>query len=585
MPFVYPIKKNSLDSHQATSYWMAVIVPFAFKDTYNRDLQNPGSITEAIDNPTKEEDDKIIIDDDCVSWQTASTKGSHVSSLQLQLTHTAVDYVNKVMPGDWIIFWAFNDYNLYSLVRDLVKNNGRVNHFSYAPKFIGRIGSVVKDKQVSANGIKNLFYSVSCNGFSELDANMYYNTALGFKYPNAVQEWRDFGTDINSFLVGGVVTPHEAITKLVSICLGTGPGVKWKRAVDLQSPLLTPLPKADRLKAIQDTVISPNESYLIPPTISKLLTGGTAKTYADLLRILIGVQQFQSPSFQNSSNTSETPDFRGFLPDLVEMTGQFQPQTLDFNNTPIWSILQTYLNPPMNEMFTCLRVDADGYILPTLVARQIPFSTKKFSVGVDQSKNRVTPFVSLPRWQIDKSLIINQRTGVSNAVRFNYVQVLGLALFNPNASIAQRAKEQTYQKPIIDTADIQRSGLNTFIRNTNSYYTTTSLADKDQIQFWSKLMADTLFGSHLKTTGSILLKGVNEPICEGDNCVIDNVIYHIEAVSHSGQISPNGTKEFNTTLLLTNGISIESDLSDDIIYSRMDDTEDDDVGITFEKGS
>jgi hypothetical protein len=596
MAFTYTITQNSSDSHQAEPFWIGVVVPFKFKDTFNRnnfatsDNANVGSIPDALKNPV-EEDDIIIIDNDCVSWSTGSTKGSHTTHLDLSLKQTAIEYINKVKPGDWILFWAFNDFEKYNYVKNLINTRKRANQFFNAPKFIGRINSVLKDKAVQPNsGQIHLFYSINCTGFSELDNTIYYNLAAGFKYPNARQEWRDFGNEINSFLTtGGVVTAHDAIVKLTGICLGLGPGIKWKRVLDLGSAVNNLSVSPDTFLSVQDTVISPNESYLIPPTVAKLLTGKSSNinTYADLLRLLVGLQKYKNYNTGIINKKNDIVDFKGFFPDLVEMTGQFQPQTLDFNNAPLWSLLQTYLNPPMNEMFTCLRVDGEGYVMPTLIARQVPFSTNKFANSLPRqilSSDRVdinaTAFTSLPRWNIDKTMIMHLRVGASNAVRYNYVQILGLNLLNPNGSIIQKAKEQIYQKPIIDTADIQRTGLNTYIKNTNSYYSTVNISDLLTLQFWSKLMADTLLGSHLKFSGTVTLKGVNEPICEGDNCVIDGVIYHIEGFNHSGQIDETGHKDFTTTLMLTNGVAIESDNSEDLIYPTLKET---DIGITFER--
>lgn len=77
---------------------------------------------------------------------------------------------------------------------------------------------------------------------------------------------------------------------------------------------------------------------------------------------------------------------------------------------------------------------------------------------------------------------------------------------------------------------------------------------------WSALVADMVFGGHLKHTGSISLVGVQAPIPVGDNFEYDGVLYHIEQVDHSWSRNPStGERTFQTVLGVTNGVLLDEE--------------------------
>jgi hypothetical protein len=74
-----------------------------------------------------------------------------------------------------------------------------------------------------------------------------------------------------------------------------------------------------------------------------------------------------------------------------------------------------------------------------------------------------------------------------------------------------------------------------------------------------------LIGSQYTLNGTIQSIGIYAPICEGDNTEWDNVVYHIESVTHNVAISEAGARVFTTTLSLCNGLRSDgvSDTSGD----------------------
>jgi hypothetical protein len=60
--------------------------------------------------------------------------------------------------------------------------------------------------------------------------------------------------------------------------------------------------------------------------------------------------------------------------------------------------------------------------------------------------------------------------------------------------------------------------------------------------------------------GTCSTVGIAAPIVPGDNLEYDGVVYHIESVSHSCSVSPNGVRHFITQLSLTHGCNANVDV-------------------------
>jgi hypothetical protein len=230
----------------------------------------------------------------------------------------------------------------------------------------------------------------------------------------------------------------------------------------------------------------------------------------------------------------------------------------NFTNQPLWSVLQQFLNPTINEMYTCLRINPQGIVVPTMVVRQIPFTTEAFDATIQStiipfaastSTPLVTKFLALPRWRLHSAMVDHIDIGRSNATRTNFVHILG----QDATSYEQNtfSNQLVNNKPIRDDLDIQRSGL-------RPYMTTVAAVNKDNVgntpSIWMALVADRMIGSQYTLNGTISSVGIRAPIAEGDNLEFDGVVYHIESVTHHASIGGNGERSFTTTLTLTNGI-------------------------------
>lgn len=563
MSYIYSVNPRGGDIHDVAPYWFAAFVRFKNRDTFTRSKmasQSASCSTVSNEDGVQEATEVLIADNDCIGWSIRSSKSSHVANCNLTLVAGDTNYVAKLAPGDWMGFWAFDNKQDYLRVKQAVMDKKQANGFLDGFKFLGRVDSVRRTKVRSPLGGLNIQYTVNGLGFSEFDSVIYYNNYFVQKYQNDVLLWMaDFGSGSDNLLLGvssgkGSVQTQDFFPKILRICLGLK---STTNGTDLLNSQV-------------------NKGYLVPSTIGSWLNAGKDEngeikgllSYVDLLRTYIGVQSYSG----GTGDRDNTQLAVNFVPDYAsvdqnvylmkaDLTGEFLIKSIDYNNKSIWSILGTYLNEPVDEMYTCMRVDPNGTIMPTLVCRQNPMTTKWFADN-NNKDIKVTAFTDLPRWKISKDLITQEDVGRSNSTRFNFVFLLGIDAPGTNTE-DNGIVGFVRHPPVVDQADINRSGLRPMYRQINGNVNESKYSKADSPgSNWQEIMADILMGSHLKYSGSITCKGIQEPICEGDNLELDEVLYHIESVTHSGQISPFGSKDFTTTLQLTNGISVTNDTKD-----------------------
>jgi hypothetical protein len=370
----------------------------------------------------------------------------------------------------------------------------------------------------------------------------------------------------------------------------------------------------------KDTVINEfpipgtfNDAITLPANVSALTINRNNAKLWQMYNIILGIQKYSggnagsigarmSPKLTSSQagQVIYTTDTRckGHIP--------FIPPTWD--NSSIWSILSQYLNPVVNEMYTCFRINQFGRIAPHVIVREVPLSTglynyltpeeikakpleSKESANPDTNSSKLQPqqtddqpqldkgavldvaqykaefkkttetrtmYHDLPRWKIDESMLLSVNVSTSESKRINFVQVWGRShdsnLQGSDSVPAQMLQQQQILKGnfYADVADISRHGLRASI--TESAFDVYPLIGTFQSPNWARMRADWMFNGHLKLEGTITCVGIQDPICEGDNLEVRGMLYHIEGVSHSGNISGNGTKSFITTIQVSNGI-------------------------------
>jgi hypothetical protein len=566
---------NHIDT---SSSWALAVVQLGRPQSFSRrTFQSIGSVVEGA---FARREKPFIITGDCHHLTIQNTKRSHTKTLQASLRHSGTNYLdqNVVLPGDWIFAWCWNNLEDQKRVLGQVSRGEAANGFGDGLKFVGRVHNIHKtialiDQQ---KGTRDASYSLQAIGFEELDTQFFYDFALATA-SGVKNEIRTFmaqlGLDFSKWAeqeqmrAGNIKDNADKIIEtLVDIIIGKGVAstvnVPIERSTAAARQInLNSLPAQDLKLAPQANKEAPF-AYLVPVTVAKLLGRDVAEKskagvfgYADVLDTLIGVQRFESPA--DNVSTAFVPDL--FYPELnpgestrsrkkttVPLKGTFLPVNPSFVNQPLFQILQQFLNPAINELYTALRTDENGAVVPTLVARQIPFSTESIR---ERPEFPLTRFMSLPRWVIDPTMVTVLSIGRSNATRTNMIHVYGDAVtYAGNKSVTN---QMVRNPPIFDASDIARSGIRPMLATVSCAL--TDQVRKDGARVWMEMISDIRMGSCYSLNGSVTSKGIQSPIAEGDNMELDGMVYHIESITHDCTIA-NGKKAFTTILEISNGM-------------------------------
>ncbi len=530
--------------------------------------QLTGSISDARNNPVAELD-PVLLSSEIAYVQVGNDKSNHLKSMGMKLIDIGSNLLKDVAPGDWVMTWLFNNEDDFLRVKNLVQNQQPANDFRDGLKFVGRVKSMKRDRQRNTQlGRFKTNYTMTAMAFTELDAQLYFNEILRTRYaPESLEFMQDLGSAANDFIYNssgknGGITASDAIPKLLNICLGLGPNALSK---NLNEVVVSSSEANSTLRYLAHTLeASPNVAYRVPESIGKYLgidpnnqySKEVGLSYNDVLHKSIGIQRYEGGSLTGSQDQTGDFAWKGFIPVGYELlTGEFRPTALNFDKTTVWSLIHTYLNEPINEMYTALRVCADGKIRPSLVARQLPLSSNLFA----SKTHEATAFTSVPRWRISEQLVVGDFFGTSDALRTNFVHLMGQDTTNPN-SINEQITGFARHSPVADEADIFRNGLYAFER-TVSANTIESAQTNDGSpgRIWTLIMSDIMCGGHLRWSGAVTTKGIQEPIAEGDNVEYDGGLYQLEGVTHIYQITPDGRKMWETSLTLSHGLSTLTD--------------------------
>ncbi len=582
------------DYLSVNAHWAIAVIRLGYPLSFDRSTMSANT-SDLTQGALLRADKPLIITGDCTNINITGSKSSHTKSMNATLKQTETNYLVELMPGDWVMAWmTSNADDFETLLKKIERNNpdNPCNTWSDGFKFIGRIHNVRKNVTVNpGTGLKTATYSLQCTGFEELDTQFFYDAGLASKdtVEKDIGSWlARIGRDVSNLYASDARTGIQLnnvdvlIPTMIDIIVGKGVSTNT-------SPTIAAGANGQDTVTAAPTKDAPL-AYIIPTMVGRLLgktqedaSKKTVLAYCDILELLQGVQTYPGEdTFTPQLNKAKSTPQRRVT--TTPMLGTFLPSPPEFTNRPLWGVLQQFLNPAINEMYTALRVNPEGRVVPTIVLRQIPFTTDAFDPDSQYVKDRVqqgtgtgktslpdgklpfTRFLSLPRWQMPGVMVHSCDIGRSNATRINFVHVYGQALYSKaNISIGAQIVNNP---PIMDSLDIQRSGL-------HSYMTTINCAVQDEVDevpgLWMSLVADWMIGSQYTLNGHIESVLIQSPIVEGDNLEWDGVVYHIESVSHTGNVDASGMKTARTSLTLTNGM--RSDNGDDSTVIRNDDGE------------
>lgn len=568
-------------------YWVIAVIRLGFPLSFSRKTMSSVDSDLTGSNILRNKA-AMVITEDCINMSISRNMNQCTSSMSATLKQADVNYLVALEPGDWILAWMMNNREDFVSVCDRIEKGQACNSYNDGLKFVGRVNDIRKSLRVSPDGMKTSTYSLQCVGFDELNTQFFYDNGLATvsKDSSSIGQFlAALGIDFQALFqqttedVQGIQNNNInlIIPTLLDLIVGKGPNVNPNIDVlAANGDKITAQPQINKKSAA-------TYAYVIPKLVGQLLNkkpskGGDVMGYGDILELLQGVQQYDSKrsgilSFVPQLNPP-TYDNRRICPQA--MLGTFIPYMPDFCNRPLWDVLHQYLNPTINQMYTCLRVNPDGDVVPTVVLRQIPFTTDAFipevtehgaplSAGFegptlsDSKKSiNVTRFLDMPRWKIPAIMLESIDIGRSNATRVNFVHIYGASSYlTSNISIGQQL---IYNPPIRNDLDIMMNGL-------KSYMSTVECFTSGQVGLtpglWMALVADWSIGSHLTLNGNIRCKGIQSPITHGDNLEFDGVVYHIESVVDNCGIDSNGHKNWNTSLQLSYGLRDTDDVPQD----------------------
>jgi hypothetical protein len=541
----YKVNKDGQERlvHQTSPAWVLTFVRWANRDTYRytSNVRAPDSF---------QVKDPMVVVNDCVQVTTTQSKATHTPMMSAMFKPGDINYETAIAPGDFV-FLNIVDWNDYAQrIAERALNRQPINGEHDGFKGVFKVQSVRKMLAINPEtGIKQLMFQIQAYGMTELNNSIYFNDQVipPDQQGKTLLFFDRIGASINSLITKKGQNVQEIVKTLAKLCLGTGP---------------SDLGKTDKA----GNVISPNSIFLIPSLVGELLGIKNAKSVLDIYRFIFGIQEYAGGSVKelakglNPSNLQNTTG--SFLQTNKPCTGTTFIRVEYWNQVTAWSLLQQYANLPINEMFASFKLNPDGKIMPTVTYRQIPFTTESFKGSA------VTRFLNLPRWRISPAMIYDLNLGRDEVARINYVQVFGRTNIGQDVRflMSEQIRLGNFK---IDEGDIKRNGLRPWIISNNFDFPTESTKQSTLAPYWASLMADSIMGGHLKMNGHIKCAGIEEPIAPGDNLELDDVVYHIETVTHVASCTLDGKKRFETILELSNGVDIRSG-ERGIVYAGMD---------------
>lgn len=544
----------------------------------------------------KIKDPLLIVVNDCIGVTINNSKSSYIKSASLTMKAGEIYYPNAAHCGDWVLIWMLDDQSkIPALMSEInASKHGKpkqiINGFNSGLKFIGRVTGVSSVDSTTANGIRSVTQSVECSAFTEFSSSIYFTflaqsafTSNGASPSNGLTMDR---ANVNASTVIKSVMPDKAgesfADKILSQFDGTSnsAGLSPDNIIEFLLQLVFGMAgnningrDADGKSLTGAAKGSFNNGIYAPSELGRILgKNESIYKYWQILDTYLGMQTYGVS--KNASNNM-APIFSRSLGNIKHCSRPckgsmiFRPPL--WSNVEIWSILAQYINPIVNEMFTVLRANEQGYIVPTLVLRERPFGTGLYGYMSTTVEDKIVSrnddramYYNHPRWIISPKVIRTLNVSTDESRRVNLVQIWitpSTAAFAGNGS-SQVLNESTIRNDqfrqgnyVTDEDDIYRHGLRAEIQEFSNGVT---MDQYNQASHYAKIRADHLFNGHLFYNASVTLNGIVKPICEGDNAEINGIVYHIESVSHSGQISGNGIKSFTTSLQLSHGILASS---------------------------
>jgi hypothetical protein len=536
---------------QTSPTWVLSFVRWEYRDLLRTPTNAPYDVRKT----------PLVVENDCVQLSVADNKGVLTPNMSAVLVETDINYSTSVHPGDFVFVNILNWESDARAVADKARLGKPINGQADGFKGFFKVQSVRKKIRVDPiTGTKTVLITIDAFAFTEFNNTIYFN-------PNLIN-YKDLqNVGLYTSNVGGTWASYVSrsgrpfvqvlLTVLIQSLIGTGTG--------------------NSANQVSGLVVSPNTQFLVPTLVGNLLGIKNAVSAKDLYSYIFGIQLYSSGQSQelasgmNPSNLQSSQIYPGFYYTNQFCAGNSLLKPEYWNQVKLWSILNQYTNAPLNEIYTCFKVSPNGSIMPTLIFRQIPFTSPDFptqTLGVQDGNAPtipVTQFLTLPRWKIGAESVFELDLGTDEAARVNFVQYYAASNFSKKGT--EMAAETALRNYTYDQKDVTRSGLRPVVVQNQFDDTPDRLVYAAPV--WARIYGDAVMGGHLRLNGTITCIGIVDPIAVGDNLEFNDTVFHIEQIQHACSINPlNGIKSFRTVLSLSHGIDVSSS-SQGTIYSEM----------------
>lgn len=573
---IVKIVDHEKDIHTQQVFWLCVVLPYKIVDPLDRQKLTTTGVPGLLDvtlssakNKSVEIDGVYVLDSDVVAWSVSSNKATPHANLGMSLRVGKTDWLQKLSSGDWCLFWAFDNKADYERILNAVRQNysplidsdfksqgegksttAALNDFNSGLKFVGQINSIRQSfSRNGASGAINSNYEVTARSFTEFNAVLFFDPITAFHFKTYTQFLGNYGVTLDTLFSSskenaGFLNVTKFIPNIANIILGTDPNQVGDSA-------------ESGFPNLKD---SPDKKLLVPDALIKML-GADGSRVVDIHRYYSGRQTYQ-PSTDKASQL--VPVLSGNHGNIFYTPNKFSdlilPSTFDMKGSSAWGIMKGYANEPINELFTAIKPDPLGSLMPSIIFRTNPLSSDDLARSLESTGGtNITPFSQYPAWDLDLSIVTDYNLGKSDDARINYLQISTSDVISNAKNLQTEQSQKIFSPPATVLTDIERHGLRMYVQKVPARaFDRTITPQKNKARVYTAIMGDILLDSHLKYSGSVSMEGVQLPISHGDNCIISGMLAHIEAVSHSGHIDGEGFKSFETRLSVSHGIPLKA---------------------------
>jgi hypothetical protein len=282
MAATYDLSNDFASGDELTTqvpFWVVGIARFANPVTW--DPRTRRAISED-DDVALAETEPLVLTNEVAQVSTNASKEAHITNLQATL-FPHENFLSQVLPGDWVVCCMLNSEQQGLRVAEKMRAGEAINGWNDGLKFLGKVHSCRKGVQVTRQGAESgavrTSFTVNAAGFTEFDSMLFYHPQLvkNLATPASLQE---FGVLIQNI----TAAPTARLEGQRSTSTRSCPS--WSRSSSARVPGTAR--QLHRQSLRQGAInASPNTRYLVPATVFKWLGLQRAKTYNDLLYVLM----------------------------------------------------------------------------------------------------------------------------------------------------------------------------------------------------------------------------------------------------------------------------------------------------------